>query len=137
LLDLNRFSTDGRQFGSGSLYGVSQMGEIVGVFYSKAKVPTPPATFGDFERQLAQAKQAGDVPIAFGNLDKFPGIHEFQTVQNEFAPKDQVRGFVFARGGASFATTQNQQAASRLQDWASRGYFTPNFNGTSYDAAWQ
>ena len=38
LLDLNRFSSDGKQFGSGDLYGVSQQGEIVGVFYNKDKV---------------------------------------------------------------------------------------------------
>ena len=41
LLDLNRFSADGKQFGSGNLYGVSQQGEIVGVFYNKAKVGAP------------------------------------------------------------------------------------------------
>ena len=35
LLDLNRFSADGKQFGAGNLYGVSQQGEIVGVFYNK------------------------------------------------------------------------------------------------------
>src|SRR5918999_4346070 len=30
LLDLNRFSPDGEEFGSGRLFGLSQMGEIVG-----------------------------------------------------------------------------------------------------------
>src|SRR4051794_6112171 len=35
LLDLNSFSPDGKQFGSGDLYGLSQNGEIVGVFYNK------------------------------------------------------------------------------------------------------
>ncbi len=39
LLDLNKFSADGAEFGSGDLYGLSQMGEIVGVFYNKEKVP--------------------------------------------------------------------------------------------------
>ena len=58
LLDLNRFSPDGQTFGEGKLYGVSQMGEIVGVFYNRAKVPEKPETFADFERLLAQAKQA-------------------------------------------------------------------------------
>ena len=38
LLDLNKFSPDGKEFGSGELYGLSQMGEIVGVFYNKEKV---------------------------------------------------------------------------------------------------
>jgi len=91
LLDLNRFSADGNTFGSGNLYGVSQMGEIVGVFYNKDKVKTIPKTFGEFESMLAKAKQAGETPISFGNLDKFGGIHEFQTVQNQFAPKQAVR----------------------------------------------
>src|SRR3954453_9208622 len=137
LLDLNRFSDDGKQFGSGSLYGLSQMGEIVGVFYNKDKVKTPPKTFGEFEQQLEQAKSAGEVPIAFGNLDPFAGIHEYQTVQKEFVDKEDIRNFIFARNGASFATPENEQAAAKLPEWAKKGYFTPNFNGTGYDPAWQ
>jgi raffinose/stachyose/melibiose transport system substrate-binding protein len=137
LLDLNRFSPDGKQFGSGSLYGVSQMGEIVGVFYNKDKVATPPTTFAEFEQQLADAKSNGEVGIAFGNLEKWPGIHEFQTVQNQFVPKQAVRDFVFAKPGASFATPENTDAATTLQAWAEKGYFTPDFNGTDYDPAWQ
>ncbi len=137
LLDLNRFSTDGKQFGQGDLFGVSQMGEIVGVFYNKDKVSSVPKTFGEFEQMLAKAKQQGEVPISFGNLDKFGGIHEFQTVQNQFADKQTVRDFVFAKGNASFDTPENQKAATKLQEWASKGYFTPDFNGTGYDPAWQ
>ena len=137
LLDLNRFSDDGKEFGEGSLYGVSQMGEIVGVYYNKDKVSSPPATFAEFEDQLKQAKSDGDVPISFGNLDPFAGIHEFQTVQNQYADKQAVRDFVFAKDGASFDTPENQEAATKLQDWAKAGYFTPDFNGTGYDPAWQ
>jgi raffinose/stachyose/melibiose transport system substrate-binding protein len=137
LLDLNRFSSDGKQFGSGDLYGVSQQGEIVGVFYNKDKVASVPKTFGEFEDMLAKAKADGDVPISFGNLDKFGGIHEFQAVQNAFASKDDVRNFVFAKDGASFDTPENLEAATKLQEWADKGYFTPNTNGTGYDAAWQ
>ncbi len=137
LLELNRFSADGNEFGSGNLYGLSQMGEIVGLFYNKDKVPELPATFEEFERSLAQAKKAGDLPIAFGNLDKWPGIHEFETVQAQFADKQEIRDFVFARDGASFATAGNEDAATRIQEWADKGYFTPDFNGTGYDPAWQ
>jgi raffinose/stachyose/melibiose transport system substrate-binding protein len=137
LLDLNKFSDDGKDFGSGSLYGLSQMGEIVGVFYNKDKVASPPKTFSEFEAALQKAKAAGDVPISFGNLDPFAGIHEFQTVQNQYADPDAVRDFVFARNGAKFDTSENEQAAKKLQEWAKKGYFTPNFNGTGYDPAWQ
>jgi raffinose/stachyose/melibiose transport system substrate-binding protein len=136
LLDLNRFSPDGKTFGAGKLYGISQMGEIVGVFYNRSKVPKPPTSFGEFEAALAEAKDRGEVPISFGNLDKWPGIHEFQAVQNEFAPTEQIRDFVFARDGASFDTPENRKAAAKLREWAEKGYFTPNFNGVGYDPAW-
>jgi raffinose/stachyose/melibiose transport system substrate-binding protein len=137
LLDLNRFSDDGKQFGSGSLYGLSQMGEIVGVYYNKDKVSSLPKSFGEFESMLQKAKSAGEVPISFGNLDPFAGIHEFQTVQNQYAKPDAVRDFVFARNGASFNTPENEEAAKKIQEWASKGFFTPNFNGLDYNPAWQ
>jgi raffinose/stachyose/melibiose transport system substrate-binding protein len=137
LLDLNRFSSNGETFGDGDLYGLSQMGEIVGLFYDRDKVSQPPSTFAELEQQLTAAKDRGEVPISFGNLDKWPGIHEFQAVQNEFAPADQVRDFVFARDGASFATPENEEAAAKLQEWAEAGYFTKNFNGVGYDPAYK
>jgi raffinose/stachyose/melibiose transport system substrate-binding protein len=136
LLDLNRFSPDGKEFGTGSLFGVSQMGEIVGVYYNKDKVASVPKTFAEFEQMLDQAKQDGEVPISFGNLDKYGGIHEFQTVQNQYTDKQAVRDFVFAREGATFATAENEEAAAKLQEWAEKGYFTPDYNGTGYDQAW-
>ena len=137
LLDLNRFSSDGEQFGSGNLYGLSQMGEIVGVFYNKNKVSEPPRTLEEFEQSLAEAKRAGDIPIQFGNLDKWPGIHEYETVLGQTAEKEKVRDFVFAREGTSFEEPGFEDAAKTIQGWADDGYFTPDFNGTGYDPAWQ
>jgi raffinose/stachyose/melibiose transport system substrate-binding protein len=137
LLDLNKFSADGNDFGSGNLYGLSQVGEIVGVFYNKSKVPDPPQSLTEFERSLEEAKQEGDIPIQFGNLDAWPGIHEYETVLARTADKEQVRDFVFAREGASFDTPEFQDAATKIQEWADAGYFTPDFNGTGYDPAWQ
>src|SRR4051812_34098853 len=49
LLALNSFSPDGKQFGTGNLYGLSQNGEIVGLFYNKDMVATPPGSFADFQ----------------------------------------------------------------------------------------
>jgi raffinose/stachyose/melibiose transport system substrate-binding protein len=137
LLDLNKFEANGTTFGSGELYGLSQMGEIVGVFYNKKKVTTLPKTLDEFEAQLAAAKADGDVPIQFGNLDKWPGIHEYETVLGQTAPKQAVRDFVFQKDGASFDTPEFQAAATKVQDWGKKGYFTPDFNGTGYDPAWQ
>lgn len=137
LLDLNKFEDGGTQFGAGKLYGLSQMGEIVGVFYNKKKVASPPKTLAEFEAALDKAKASGDVPIQFGNLDKWPGIHEYETVLSHTADKQAVRDFVFQKSGASFDTPKFQAAATKLQDWVKKGYFTKDFNGTGYDPAWQ
>src|SRR4051812_44513980 len=137
LLDLNKFSPDGKEFGSGDLYGLSQMGEIVGVFYNKSKVKTPPATLAEFESSLQEAKDAGETPIMFGNLQKWPGIHDFESVLGQTADKQAVRDFVFAKDGASFDTPEFQAAATKIKDWVDKGYFNKDFNGTDYDPAWQ
>jgi raffinose/stachyose/melibiose transport system substrate-binding protein len=137
LLDLNRFTPDGSEFGTGSLYGVSQMGEIVGVFYDRTQVPRPPATLPAFEAELAGAKAAGEVPVAFGNLDGWPAIHEFETLQAQYVPRDDVRNFVFGRAGATFDTPGTRRAADMLQTWARRGWLGRDFQGLGYDPAWQ
>ncbi|HEX9823057.1 MAG TPA: extracellular solute-binding protein [Actinomycetota bacterium] len=140
LLQLNSFSPDGQTFGEGSLYGLSQVGEIVGVFYNRQKLADLgleiPATFADFEAALAAAKEAGEVPIQFGNLDAWPGIHEFQAVQNAGGEKEALRSFLFGREEASFDTPENLAAAAKLQEWTDAGYFTPDFGGIGYDDAW-
>src|SRR3954447_16117898 len=137
LLQLNSFSADGSEFGSGDLYGLSQNGEIVGVFYNKDKVATPPATLDAFEASLQEAKDAGDTPIQFGNLQKSPGIHDFESVLGQTADKQAIRDFVFARQGASFDNPDFVAGAAKIKDWVDKGYFNKNFNGTDYDPAWK
>jgi raffinose/stachyose/melibiose transport system substrate-binding protein len=137
LLDLNKFSSDGKEFGSGDLYGLSQMGEIVGVYYNKTKVPTPPTTLDEFEASLQEAKDAGETPIMFGNLEKWPGIHNFESVLGQTADKQAIRDFVFAKDGATFDNPEFVAGATKIKDWVDKGYFNKNFNGTDYDPAWQ
>src|SRR3954452_5169255 len=137
LLALNSFSADGAEFGSGDLYGLSQAGEIVGVFYNKDKVATPPTTLDEFEASLQQAKDAGETPITFGNLEKWPGIHNFESVLGQTADKQAIRDFVFAKDGASFDNPEFTAGAAKIKEWVDKGYFNKNFNGTDYDPAWK
>jgi raffinose/stachyose/melibiose transport system substrate-binding protein len=137
LLSLNSFSSDGKEFGSGNLYGLSQMGEIVGLFYNKDKVANPPKTLDELEQQLQQAKAKGDVGIQFGNVDKWPGIHEYESVLGQTADKQAVRDFVFAKPGASFDKPEFTRAAAMLTDWVKKGYFNKGFSGTNDIAAYQ
>jgi raffinose/stachyose/melibiose transport system substrate-binding protein len=140
LLQLGSFSADGRRFGSGSLYGVSQGGEIVGVFVNKEKLAAlgigRPRTWAEFEQALATAKSKGELPVAFGNLDKFPAIHEYGVIQAQTAGKNAVRSLVFGKGG-SWTGKPSVDAAAKLADWNRRGYLTPDANGTGYDKAWE
>jgi raffinose/stachyose/melibiose transport system substrate-binding protein len=140
LLDLNSFTPDGKNFGTGNLYGVSQGGEIVGVYVNKEKLSdlgiTRPRTWTEFEQALATAKARGELPIALGNLDKYPAIHDYGVLQAQLAGRDAVRNLVFGKGGA-WTDPANVAAANKLDDWNKLGYLTTDANGTSYDKAWQ
>jgi raffinose/stachyose/melibiose transport system substrate-binding protein len=141
VLRVSSWTPDGKEFGTGSLYGYTTMGEIVGVYYNKQILSqlglTVPTTFAEFEQDLETAKQAGEIPIQFANNDAFPGIHEFATIQDQMAPTSYLTDFIFGthRDQLSFDTPENAQAAMTLQDWANKGYFTPGFGGAGYDDA--
>lgn len=141
VLDVSRWSSDGSQFGTGSLFGFTTFGEIIGVYYNVKKLNdlglTLPTTFDEFEHALEVAKQAGEVPIQFGNNDAFPGIHEYVILQDQLETVDYLTDFIFGLKGndLSFDTPGDLQAATTLQDWATKGYFTPGFGGGGYDDA--
>ena len=138
---VSSWSSDGKQFGTGELFGYTTMGEIVGVYYNEKHLAElgldVPTTFEEFERALAVAKQAGMVPIQFGNQDAFPGIHEYAVIQDQMASVRDVTDFIFGLGGdqATFDTPANLRAAATLQDWARKGYFTAGFGGQGYQSA--
>jgi raffinose/stachyose/melibiose transport system substrate-binding protein len=138
---LASYSEDGKVFGEGNLYGLPQVGEVVGVWYNKAKLNElglqVPRTTEEFETALQAAKDAGELPIQFGNLDAWPGIHEFGFMQNQFVPRDDIRALGFGQEGASWTSAENEEAANTFSDWVDAGYFTKDFNGVDYNAAWQ
>jgi raffinose/stachyose/melibiose transport system substrate-binding protein len=141
LLNLNSFSSDGVHFGSGNLYGLSQTGEYIGIYYNKEKLASlgvaQPKTWTEFVDSLDTIKSKGELPIQFGNLDKYPAIHLFGVIQAQTAGKQAVRDLVFGRDGASWSDDSSVQAASTLADWAKKGYLTSGANGLGYDDAWK
>ena len=140
ILKMNQFTEDGSAFGTGSLFGVPTTGEVVGVYYNKAKLQElgveTPETFEDFEAALEAAKGAGETPIQFGNLDQWTGIHEFEEVQLQHVDKEYARAWVFGEGDQTFEDEGNIQAATKLQEWVDNGYFTKGFAGLGYDPSW-
>ncbi|MFC7546506.1 ABC transporter substrate-binding protein [Plantactinospora sp. GCM10030261] len=141
VLQYSRYSPDGKTFGEGNVYGLPQVGEIVGIFYSKDKLNTlgiqPPKTWAEFTAALATAKQRGEIPLQLGNLDKWPALHVFGTIQGQHVPADTITTLGFGRSGASWTTPENTKAAEELVTWVNSGYFNDSPNGTDYDKAWQ
>jgi raffinose/stachyose/melibiose transport system substrate-binding protein len=140
VLRMNEFTSDAKHFGVGHLYGLPLSGEIVGVFYNKANlkkagVRSVPTTFAQFQTALAKAKAAGQIPIQFGNLDKWPGIHEFEEVMLQYVTKPYARSFIFGTNPSttSFHRNGTIAAAAKLRQWANAGYFTSGYNGLGYD----
>ena len=86
---------------------------------------------------MATLKAKNTVPLMLGNLEKWPAIHVFGTIQGRTTPADQIRELAFGRSGATWTTSENQKAASTLVDWVDKGYFNSGFNGKDYDPAWQ
>lgn len=141
ILKYSQYSEDGTTFGSGSTYGLPQVGEIVGVFYSKAKLAglgiELPTDWAGFEAALATAKGAGETPLLLGNIEKWPAVHVFGPVQGALVPSDDIEKLGFGNAGASWETPENEAAAETLSSWQTDGFFNDGVNGTDYDAAWQ
>ncbi len=138
LLDLNTFSADGKDWQKGNLYGVSQTGEIVGVFYNRKILKDlgleVPKTIGEFQDMLPMIKKSGMLPIAYGDVEKSPGIHIYGVTQAAIAGKQAVNDLVTASGGA-WTDESSVKAAQTVQDWATKGYITKGANGISRDDA--
>ncbi|WP_431046394.1 ABC transporter substrate-binding protein [Streptomyces sp. P1-3] len=137
LLNLNRVSADGRRFGAGRLYGISQTGEYIGLYYNKDVLEkaglAPPRTWGDFTAGLGRLKARGELPVQFGNLDKYPAIHTFGVLQGRLGAA-RVRDTVLGHG-PGFDTADTRAAAATLADWADRGYLPEGANGLGYEDA--
>ncbi|MDI9589022.1 MAG: extracellular solute-binding protein, partial [Acidobacteriota bacterium] len=141
ILAYSSYSEDATTFGEGNLYGLPQVGEVVGVFYAPSRLDEldldVPQTWEDFDGQLGTIKDAGETPLMLGNVEKWPAFHLFGAVQGAHVPADEVRTLGFGNAGASWKTDENLAAATQLQDWAQAGYFNEGFNGVDYDTVWQ
>lgn len=139
VLSRTRYSPDAKTFGAGSLYGLPQVGEIVGIFYSKSRLSqiggNPPKTWDEYLALLERASQAGLQPMMLGNLQKWPALHVFGPLQAHFVPADEVVKLGMGNPGASWLSAGNVKAMEAFKSWADKKYFGPSPNGLDYDPA--
>jgi raffinose/stachyose/melibiose transport system substrate-binding protein len=139
LLKLNSFSSDGKTWQGDNLYGVSQTGELVGLYYNKAVlakagVTTPPTTLAELTDAMAKVKAAGALPLSYGDVEKSPGIHLYGFALTALTGQRAVNDLVTSTSGA-WTDAQEVQAAQVITDWVGKGYVTPGANGVSRDQA--
>jgi raffinose/stachyose/melibiose transport system substrate-binding protein len=132
----NSFTADGNEFGTGNLYGVPVTAELVGVFYRKDIFAEHglevPKTFAEFESILEMLKAAGEVPLNLGNLGGLESTQEYGELLNvNLDERAYLDDLIFVRGNVGWDTPENVQAATKLQEWVTAGYFTDGFAGIS------
>jgi raffinose/stachyose/melibiose transport system substrate-binding protein len=141
MLNLNSFTPDGSRFGTGSLYGLSQSGELVGYYYNREKLRrlhlSPPASWSGMQAMLGEIKRRGELPVQFGDRDLDPGIHLFGTVLGQVAGKEYPRELVYDHRSESLNRPEAQTAARTVQDWVRRGYLPADTGRKTSDQAWQ
>src|SRR5665648_632326 len=134
---LSSYSADAKTFGSGDIYGLPQMGEIVGVYYNKKKLAAlglrVPKTWSEFNKQLATIKGSGETPLMLGDLEKWPAIHVFGPIQGAHTPAAEVQKLALGNPGGTWTDPQNTAAATELSGWVKAGYFNKDVNGSKYD----
>jgi raffinose/stachyose/melibiose transport system substrate-binding protein len=141
VLARDRWSDKG-QFGEGANYGISGLGELVGLYYNAkvlkdAGIETPPATFEEFTADLDKLKEKGVTPIMIGTVKQHMALHLLAAVsQAQISATDRksLDDLVYGRGG-TWKTPGNLKAAQLVHDWATKGYFFSGYQGISADDA--
>lgn len=135
------YSEDGVTFGSGTLYGLPQTGEIVGIFYSKKKLEKlgieAPKSWDEFFTALTKAEEKKEQPMLLGNIEKWPGLHVFGPLQSNFVPGEDIVNLGMGNEGASWTSDENLEALTTLGEWGKKGWLGSGPNGQDYDAAWK
>lgn len=139
IMTQQRFSDDGKTYGTGSLWTVAPTATYVGLFVHKANLASlnlqAPTTFEELEASLVAAKNAGLVPLVQGVQEGWTAIHMFTTFQNIKVPNDQLNALVYHTSVASFDTPENVAAAAIAQDYGAKGYFGDGYLGKTAQAA--
>ena len=128
--------------GTGSIYAWPVLPSTVGVFYNKdlaaqIGMTTPPTTVEEFDALLAKAKEAGLQPIMQWNASTSGGGLAFplQNLMAAYGDHTAINDWVYLKPGARIDTPEFLQAATKLQEWITNGYFPSDVNAIEYSDA--
>jgi raffinose/stachyose/melibiose transport system substrate-binding protein len=129
-LVVNRFTTDGKEMGKGSLVAVPQAIQYVGVFYNKenlAKLGVTDASTLDtkaaFMDVVKKAKAEGMLPVMLADSEKWPALHNLSLFNGWYDTPQVINDWVLNVPGSSYDTPGRLKGAQDFQDWYKEGYF--------------
>jgi ABC-type glycerol-3-phosphate transport system substrate-binding protein len=134
-----RFTTDGKQFGAGAIFGIPYAADVVGWFYNVGKLAKlavdTPESLRELEAAFEAARKAGEVPIMLGNKAQWPGLHVFYLVADDLASDREVEGIVFGDRSVKWTAPSFVESARKVAQWNARGYIAPGANSMSPEEA--
>lgn len=130
---LGRYDDNGI-YGSGPLYGISDYGEFVSVFYNedmfKANGIAIPKTLADFEKAMDVFVKKGITPIAEAAND-YPAQHLMYELALSKATPQWVADFQGLKKPLDPAPFV--YAGQKLQEWVKKGYISKDSTGMKAD----
>ncbi len=127
---------DAFNYGDGT-YGIPRAGFIEGVFYNKEIFQeagiAPPATYGELKEAVTRIKEAGYIPIALGNKEKWPStfIHNFFFERQ--LGYDYFEALLAREEGYSWVNDDYIEANRKIQELVEMGAFPDGLNAISRD----
>ena len=131
----NEASANGKYFGTGNLYGLSDSESYLGVFYNKAILAslglTVPKTLAQFEHDAAVAKAHGQIGIQFGDSNGAPAIQTYYEILDQYVPATAVNDFSLGSKAGALPASGAVRAATTFTTWAKDGYLSPGWLGVT------
>lgn len=132
--------SDSGQFGEGKTYGVSGLGEMVGLFYnqkvlSDAGIAAPPKSFEELVQDADTLKAKGVTPFVIGTAKGHLALHMLTGIEQahiDASNRKALDDLIYGRGG-TFKTKADLDATTLVAKWATGGYFNDGFSGISGD----
>ncbi|MFF4258683.1 ABC transporter substrate-binding protein [Streptomyces sp. NPDC001663] len=141
ILSEHEFSADGKQMGTGSMFGTPvARASLIEVYYNRSLLKKikakAPSTYAEFQAALAKAKSAGITPITLGNSDQNGITQPLFSLMNAFGQQSKISEFIYSQDGVSITETGFPKAVSTFKQWSDEGYLTTDYAGiASADAA--
>lgn len=119
----------------GRVYAVPLEFNIVPVFYNKRIFAehglSEPASYDEFKEAIRVLREAGVVPIALGNRDRWPGSLWFMYLADRYAGPHALRDAI--NRTSRFNVPAMKEAAAEIQVLVDMNAFNRGFNGMSSD----